>query len=214
MHLARRRRRALYVLMGLSGAVVLLLSGPLWLPQLEQHRDFFRSARARLRGARFMGDQGVILQSRWNECGVAALQMVLAAHGIVRKGDLLRSRLHLTATGTTLFDLRRAAAAEGLEGRSWRLDLPDLKSVPLPAIAFINGDHFVVVDHWLSTDVLEIHDPALGRLRWPATSFSHAWSGEILIFDPNWKPKGGARKTKKFSLLASEILDKHKESLQ
>jgi hypothetical protein len=184
-------RRAL-ALFGLWGIVVLLAgfwAVPLSFPWLEQHRDMVKKIRAGWMGARFVGDEGVVLQARWNDCGAASLQMVLAAHGINRDiRDLARS-LRLTPRGTSMSELRRAAFEFGVPARSWAIQPRELKLIPLPAVAFIKGNHFVVVRRWIEPDVLEIDDPALGRLRWPLRSFARIWSGETLVFDPAWTPR-------------------------
>jgi ABC-type bacteriocin/lantibiotic exporter with double-glycine peptidase domain len=60
--------------------------------------------------------------------------------------------------------------------------------LPLKAIAFVGGDHFVVIQRFVAPDVLEVDDPALGRLFWPVRAFKKAWSGETLVFDPAWTP--------------------------
>jgi ABC-type bacteriocin/lantibiotic exporter with double-glycine peptidase domain len=114
--------------------------------------------------------------------------MVLAEHGINREiGDLV-AELRTTDRGTSLLDMRLVSTKVGLPARSWRLGELDLCGAPLPAIAFVYGDHFVVIRQLVAPDLLEVDDPALGRLRWPVASFCKVWSGEILIFDSAWSP--------------------------
>jgi ABC-type bacteriocin/lantibiotic exporter with double-glycine peptidase domain len=60
--------------------------------------------------------------------------------------------------------------------------------MPLPAIASVNGDHFVVVRRVAADGVLEVDDPAIGRLHWPLAAFRRAWAGLVLVFDPAWVP--------------------------
>jgi peptidase C39-like protein len=183
-----RRFRSLLGLMVISLMAGLLVAGPGALPYLQRHRSLVKSARAWYRGARFVGDEGVVLQPRTNLCGAAALKAVLSAHNIESEIPDLAERLRTTALGTSLLDLRLVATEEGLPGRSWMLDAADLSRIPLPAIAFVYGDHFVVIRTIVEPDVLEVDDPSLGRLRWPVPSFSKAWSGETLVFDPMWSP--------------------------
>lgn len=87
-----------------------------------------------------------------------------------------------------MLDLRNLSAKLGLGAKSWFIHPEDLSSVPLPAIAFVNKNHFVVVRRFVAPDVLEVDDPALGRIRWPSRAFKKAWSGEMLVFDPSWTP--------------------------
>jgi ATP-binding cassette subfamily B protein RaxB len=165
-----------------------LAAAPSALPYLKRHRSLAKSARAWFRGARFVGDEGVVLQPLLNQCGAASLKAVLSAHGIDSEIPDLARRLRTTDAGTSMLDLRLVATEAGLPGRSWVLTAADLSQTPLPAIAFVYGDHFVVIRGFLESDVLEVDDPSLGRLRWPVRSFSRVWSGETLVFDPNWSP--------------------------
>ena len=176
-----RRVRSLLGLLtiGLMGGS--LAAAPEALPYFKRHRSVAKSVRAWYRGARFVGDEDVVLQPRWNQCGAAALKAVLAFHGIDREIPDLAEQLKTHAAGTSLFDLRLVSTEEGLPARSWVLDAEHLSRSPLPAIAFVYGDHFVVVRAFATPDTLVVDDPSLGRLLWPVDSFSRAWSGETLV---------------------------------
>ena len=190
MPIPGRKRRVLASL-GLLGFAILFIgvcAAPLSLPFLERHRMEIKMLRARVLGATFLGDQDVILQAHGNDCGAASLEMILAAHGIRRSLADLSQQLRLTANGTSLLNLRQVSTELGLPGRSWSIGPSDLNRVPLPAIAFVGGDHFVVIERLAGPDVLVVDDPALGRLRWPVREFRKAWSGETLVFDPAWTP--------------------------
>ncbi len=155
---------------------------------LHRYRLTFKSVRARMKGAQFAGESGVVMQSRENDCGVAALQMILIAHGVRCGAADLAGRLPLTARGTSMLALRHVSAQFGIPAKSWVIRPVDLHKIPLPAIALAFKDHFVVVRRFIEPEVLEIDDPALGRLRWPMRAFVRAWSGETLVFDPAWTP--------------------------
>ena len=184
-------RRRFLALCGLAG-MALLLGGycamPLSIPFIEQHRELIKRVRARIAGARFVRDHDVVLQSHGNDCGVASLQMILKAHGIECGAEDLARRLRLTPKGTSMLDLRLAANELGLPAKSWFIRWTDIGRVPFPAIAFVNRDHFVVIRRLISTGVLEVDDPAIGKLQWPLRSFTKVWLGEMLIFDPDWTP--------------------------
>jgi hypothetical protein len=184
--------RRVLALFGLWG-IVALLAGfwavPLSFPWLARHRDLVKRIRAGWMGARFVGEAGVVLQSRWNDCGAASLTMVFAAHGISCDARDLARMLRLTPRGTSMAELRRAACAFGVPARSWAIQPRVLKQIPLPAVAFVKRNHFVVLRRWIEPEVLEVDDPALGRLRWPLRSFARIWSGETLVFDTAWTPR-------------------------
>ena len=184
-----RRIRSLLGLLtiGLMGGS--LAAAPSTIPFLKRHRSVGKSVRAWYRGARFVGDEGVVLQPKWNQCGAAALKAVLAAHDINREIPDLADQLNTGPAGTSLLDLRTVATEAGLPARSWVLNVEELSRIPLPAIAFVFGDHYVVIRSVVASDVLEVDDPSLGRLLWPVESFSKAWSGETLVFDAEWAPR-------------------------
>jgi ABC-type bacteriocin/lantibiotic exporter with double-glycine peptidase domain len=85
-----------------------------------------------------------------------------------------------------MMDLRLTSTRLGLPARSWKVRPEDLVQVPLPAIAFINKRHFVVIRKFVTPEILEVDDPALGKVQWPIGRFFRVWSGEILVFDPAW----------------------------
>lgn len=185
------RREKARAVAGLAVVTSLLAAAecvPIAARHFTEARGGIYALRARLRGASFKGRAGVVMQASGNDCGPACLKMVLADRGIERTLEDLASDLRITARGTSLFDLRLVAWRSGVPARSWVIDSRDLDRVPLPAIAFVNGDHFVVVRRFVGPEVLEIDDPALGKLVWPLRRFAAAWRGETLVFDPEWTP--------------------------
>jgi ABC-type bacteriocin/lantibiotic exporter with double-glycine peptidase domain len=182
------RLLAILGLLGIAAILIAVSLLPRSVPLLQRNRRAIKALRARMEGAVFAGDDQVTLQAHGNDCAAAALTMILAAHGIHRSLDDLARELHLTARGTSLLNLRRESTKLGLEGRSWSIGVGDLGYLPLKAIAFVGGDHFVVIQRFVAPDVLEVDDPALGRLFWPVRAFKKAWSGETLVFDPAWTP--------------------------
>jgi predicted double-glycine peptidase len=184
----KRRIFALLRLTGMSGLIAAYLLIPLSFPFLKKHCCIYKQARAWKKGAHFVTDEGVVLQSGSNDCGPASLKMILDVHGIERSISDLASDLRLTPVGTSMLDLRLVSIKLGLPAKSWSVQPGDLSRVPLPAIAFVNKNHFVVIRRFVSPELLLVDDPALGRLRWPARAFEKAWSGRMLIFDPDWTP--------------------------
>ena len=184
-------KQRILALCGLAG-IAFLLGGfcamPLSIPFLEKHREIFKRVRAGIVGARYVRARDVVLQLHSNDCGAASLKMILAAHSIEYSAADLAKRLRLTPRGTSMLNLRLAALALGVPARSWSIRPADMVRIPLPAIAFVNRDHFVVIRRFVAADVLEVDDPALGKLQWPMGAFTKVWSGEMLIFDPAWTP--------------------------
>ena len=92
--------------------------------------------------------------------------------------------------GTTMLGLKKAATYKGLTPQGVKANLKGLrkKKVPMPAIAYINGDHFLVFEAIQSNGV-KISDPAEKynpHLSWK--QLSEIWEGELLIFDTEGQP--------------------------
>lgn len=134
-----------------------------------------------VRGARYLGDQGVVLQLNSYGCGPAALKMVFDHYALPSTLSELERRLGTTSAGTTMLHMREVAEQGGLRVEAWRLTPADLSRVPLPAIVLINENHYVVVVG-LNSDEVAVKDPASGVLGWRKEAFFHHWKGEILIF--------------------------------
>jgi len=184
----KRRIVAFCSLLTLGGLLAGFCALPLSISFLKQHREMFKRVRAGMIGARFVSDKGVVLQSRGNDCGAASLKMILEARGIEYSMPDLVSELRLTPRGTSMLNLRLVAGKLGAPAKAWAIKPRDLRRIPLPAIAFVNQDHFIVIRRMVAPDVLEVDDPALGKLQWPMRAFQRAWSGETLVFDPTWTP--------------------------
>ena len=185
--MSNRRKRAISGLLAITVPIVCIAAGRSELLNLRSS-TMTSPIRAWFRGAEFAGVEGVVMQQHQNDCGAACLKMVLAAHGIEREMSDLYHELRTSERGTSLLDLRLVATRAGLPARSWVIGIAEMRDVPFPAIAFVKGNHFVVVKRLLDSDVLEVDDPALGKLWWPVTSFCRVWSGEVLIFDSSWSP--------------------------
>jgi ABC-type bacteriocin/lantibiotic exporter with double-glycine peptidase domain len=184
----QNRKRRIVALGGLMGITSLLCLLLISLPCFERHQETLKQVRAWMIGARLIAGNGVVLQLHENDCGPAALKMILAGRGIERRLSDLASDLRLTPRGTSMLSLRLESTKLGVPAKSWTVQPKDLSKVPLPAIAFINKHHFVVIRKFITPKVLEVDDPALGRLHWPLGAFQRVWSGETLVFNPAWSP--------------------------
>ncbi len=143
--------------------------------------NIYRNSAAWLKGAEYEGTEGVILQTRTMNCGPAALKMVLGGLGIDRELTDIEAMIGLDETGSSLFDLMKYAESQGVHAEAWRLTIDDLEDKSLPAIVFIEGDHFAVLDHITQRDEVILRDPAIGRLRMSKGTFERIWQGETLI---------------------------------
>src|SRR3989344_871770 len=124
-----------------------------------------------------------VLQLEAAECGAASLALVLAAQGRHMGLDELRALCGVSRDGTKASSLLRAARALGLEAKGLKAEPEHIADLPLPAIAFVHFNHFLVVEH-IDARHVWLNDPAPGRRREPIAEFSDGFTGVLLTFVP------------------------------
>jgi len=134
-----------------------------------------------------------ILQIEALECGAAALAMVLAHYGRWVPLEELRVLCGVSRDGSKAINVVKAARNLGLKAQGKRLEPADLASLPVPAILFVNMNHFVVFEG-VTKQGFQINDPGGGRRTIPADEFDGMFSGLVLALEPSddFQPGGTA----------------------
>ena len=133
-----------------------------------------------------------ILQMEALECGAAALAMVLAHHGRWLPLEELRLLCGVSRDGSQAVNLLKAARSLGLEAKGQRREPSELARVPVPAILFVNMNHFVVFEGVVKQG-FRINDPAGGRRVVAAAEFEGMFTGILLAFTPGADFQRGGR---------------------
>ena len=77
------------------------------------------------------------------DCGPRALLLLCPQFGVHADLDTLRRQAGTTPKGTTMQGLAHAAGTLGLKAKGVQVDRQALTQVPLPAIAWYDGSHYV-----------------------------------------------------------------------
>jgi ABC-type bacteriocin/lantibiotic exporter with double-glycine peptidase domain len=132
-------------------------------------------------GGEYGGKEGVLMQTRDNNCGPAALKMIFDYYKIPSTIDEIERSIRLTDSGTTMLSLKRMAELKGLHSEGWRLTLNDFVNTSFPLLLFVHNDHFVVADS-VCNRIVFLRDPAIGKVRIPTRELPQIWRGEALVF--------------------------------
>lgn len=137
-------------------------------------------------------DTPTILQMEALECGAASLAMVLAYHGRWIPLEELRTLCGVSRDGSKALNIVKAARALGMKAEGRRKELADLDELPVPAILFVNLNHFVVLEG-VSARGFHVNDPAGGKRVIGPDEFDGMFSGIALVFEPTERfQTGGA----------------------
>lgn len=122
-------------------------------------------------------------QSTQTECGATCVAMVASYHGRHTDPKEIRDDLGIGRDGANLLALAQAARRMGLQARGLRAPVASLDELTLPAIAHVDGDHFVVLESVVGDDV-RLVDPAGGRERLSRERFAQRYDGVVLDLQP------------------------------
>ncbi len=151
----------------LSGVIVGMTTGILWALNLQTPK--------------FLGREGVILQTHKNDCGIAAVKNILQQFRISSEG--LDTLLYASESGVNLLEIKNALQAKGLCATGYKTTINDLSTLQTPMIAHFNKNHFVVIES-IGENELVVIDPAIGKLCYPKKAFEAKWGGIILCVQP------------------------------
>ncbi len=103
-----------------------------------------------------------ILQTESADCGLACLAMIFEFHGVKTNIEYFREKYSSDNSGLSLYDLYKIAQEHGFSAKGLQVDLNEISSLTLPAVAHWGGNHYVILEEINNSKIIII-DPAFGR---------------------------------------------------
>jgi NHLM bacteriocin system ABC transporter peptidase/ATP-binding protein len=131
------------------------------------------------------------MQMAMQECGAAALAMILAYYKKREPLARLREDCGVSRDGASSVNIMRAAEKHGFEAEQRSVSAGALENARPPCILHWQQKHFVVLCGF-SRKHAYINDPSLGRMRLEQDELGRSFSGTALFFTPGpgFKPSG------------------------
>ncbi len=121
------------------------------------------------------------LQFQTTECGIGALQSILAHFGSHIPAETLRQVTGVSRHCLNARDILAAARHFGLQAKALKRSPEELDTVRLPAIVHVRFIHFMVLEAFGPSEV-RLNDPASGRIIMPRGIFDEIFTGIVMEF--------------------------------
>lgn len=140
------------------------------------------------------------------ECGAASLAMILGTYNRYVPLEELRGECGISRDGAKASNILKAARKYNLESKGLKVEPENLADLNFPIIAFVNFNHFLVVEG-ISDGEVYINDPASGHRAEPMEEFALGYTGVVLTFMPTAEFVAGDNRPSMLASLISRVED-------
>jgi ATP-binding cassette subfamily C protein len=145
-----------------------------------------------------------VMQMEAVECGAAALAMILGYHGRHIPLTELRVECGVSRDGSKASNILKAARRYGMTAKGYSKGMEALKTASMPCIVFWEFNHFLVVEGF-DRGIFHVNDPAVGHRQIPEETFSAAFTGVVLTFEPAEGFERGGRQPSTLPFLRERV---------
>lgn len=124
-----------------------------------------------------------IPQMEMTECGAASLCMVLSFYGHHASLPEVRQACGVSRDGANALAVIRAARSYGFEAKGAKVEMNQLRNIPLPAILHWDFNHFLVLERMTRSKAVLV-DPACGKRTMTIEEVGRHFTGVALVFSP------------------------------
>ena len=132
----------------------------------------------------------VILQTTQSDCLITCAAMIMEKFRCKIPVYRLLEKIQNSICGSNVLQLRETMTEYGFNVNGYKVELNKLSNKVLPLIAYVNGNHFVVLEKIKKSKIYVI-DPAIGKITYNNQEFEKIYSGVVICLSPN---KSGVEK--------------------
>ncbi|MCR5194752.1 MAG: ATP-binding cassette domain-containing protein [Pseudobutyrivibrio sp.] len=120
----------------------------------------------------------IVLQTSQSDCLIACATMIMSSFGSNIPAYVLAEKIELSKAGSNVLQLREALREFGFGVDGYKVEKIETNDI-LPAIAYVNNNHFIVITKVKSKSIEGI-DPAIGKIKYTIEEFNEIYSGVII----------------------------------